>query len=312
MRVLITGGAGFIGGALARAYLARGDSVSIVDSLCGGRREHVPRDADLHHTDITNGAALERVFDSSGPFDLVSHHAALKNVRTALARPAEDAHVNIVGTLNVLQCAARSGAGRFVFASSAAVYGHAANIPTRESEPLGPCSPYGIAKAAAEAYCRHFSQGRGLRTVVLRYSSVYGPAATEESEAGVITIFARRLLAGQPPTIYGDGEQTRDFVHVDDVVRANLAAGDTPLPLWSVYNVGTGVETSVRSLCAQLSGAIGTDLAPLHAAAKHGEVLRNAQSIDLIQQDLGWSPRVLLIEGLSRLLGEYGMAPARS
>jgi UDP-glucose 4-epimerase len=221
MKVLITGGAGFIGSALARAYLDRGDQVTVVDSLVSGRPEQVPAGARLHRLDV-GSPELAAIFAREGPFDLVSHHAALKDVRRALIDPGPDAEANILGTLNVLRCAAEAGSGRLVFPSSAAVYGETALRPTPESAPVAPISPYGISKAAAEAYCAFFARNRSLPAVALRYSTVYGPAASEESEAGVITIFTRRMLNRITPAIYGDGEQTRDLIYVDDIVRAQI------------------------------------------------------------------------------------------
>lgn len=280
MRVLITGGAGFIGSALARAHLQRGDEVTVVDNLVAGRRELVPEGARFRRLDIAS-PELEDVFAAGGPFDVVSHHAALKDVRRALVDPKPDAEANIVGTLNVLRLAAAHGTGRFVFPSSAAIYGDPTTFPTPETAPIAPISPYGISKAAAELYCGFFARTIGLPAVALRYSTVYGPKASEESEAGSITIFARRLLRGERPTIYGDGQQTRDFVHVDDVVR-------------------------------RLAAAVGTDLTPEYAAAKAGEVRKNVQDAGLIREALGWTPRVSIDEGLAQVARAYRaeLAPA--
>ncbi|HEV2125744.1 MAG TPA: NAD-dependent epimerase/dehydratase family protein, partial [Chloroflexota bacterium] len=303
MRVLVTGGAGFIGSAIARAYLARGASVTIVDNLATGRREWVPEGAQFHRLDIGD-PALERVFGEEGSFDVVSHHAALKDVRKAMIDPRPDAEANILGTLNVLRCAADHDAGRFVFASSAAIYGDAA-LPTSEDAPMAPISPYGISKAACERYAAYFAHNRGLPAVALRYSCVYGPAAAEESEAGVITIFARRMLQGRRPVMYGNGEQTRDFVFVDDVVRANLVAADAAPRPWAAYNVSSGIETSLNSLYAALGREAGYAELPERADRRPGEILRNVQDASLIRRELGWTPEVELRTGLARVVEAY-------
>ncbi|MGH2353670.1 MAG: NAD-dependent epimerase/dehydratase family protein [Chloroflexota bacterium] len=309
MKVLITGGAGFIGAALARAHLERGDAVTIVDNLVTGRREQVPDGAQFHLLDV-GSPALEDCFEVAGPFDVVSHYAALKDVRRALVDPYPDAEANILGTLNVLRCAAGHGTGLFVFPSSAAVYGDAQRFPTPETAPAAPISPYGISKAAAEAYCAFFARNRSLPAVALRYSTVYGPTATEESEAGVITNFTRRLLAGRAPIIYGDGEQTRDLVSVDDVVRANLLAIERGPRPWAVYNVATGVETSVNDLCRTLAALTGFQGRSEYQDAKPGEVRRNVQDASLIRRDLGWAPSVSLKDGLARVVEAYRQQPA--
>lgn len=302
-RVLITGGAGFIGSALARAYLAQGSAVTVVDSLVTGKREWVPAGSHFYQMEVGD-AGLERVFSEEGPFDVVSHHAALKDVRKAMLDPRADADANILGTLNVLRCAADAGVGRFMYPSSAAIYGEAPR-PTPETAAINPISPYGISKAACELYCRYFALNRGLPVVALRYSTVYGPAAAEESEAGVITIFARRMLQGRRPVIYGDGEQTRDFVHVDDVVRANLlAASAAPRP-WAAYNVATGVETALNEVYAILARHTGFATPADYQGRKPGEILRNAQDPSLLRAELGWTPSHTLAHGLAQVVAAY-------
>lgn len=310
MRVLITGGAGFIGASLARAYLAGGADVTVVDSLTTGRAEWVPPAARFYLLDIGD-SLLARIFEAEGPFDVVSHHAALKDVRKALLDPRADAETNILGTLNVLRCAADHNTGRFVFPSSAALYGQAAELPTPETAPVMPSSPYGISKAAGEAYCAFFAQHRGLPAVAFRYATVYGPTAAEESEGGVVTIFARRLLNGSRAVVFGDGEQTRDFVHVDDVVRANLSVTAQALPPWRVYNVGTGNNESVNAVYRMLAEYVGCPDPPIYEAPKAGEVRHNALRSDLIRRELGWSPSVALREGLAGVVEAYrGASPA--
>lgn len=302
-RVLITGGAGFIGSALAQAYLERGAAVVAVDSLVTGRRRQVPPGATLRILDIRDDE-LERVFGEDGPFDLVLHYAALKDVRKALVDPRDDAEANILGTLNVLRCAAKAGARRFVYPSSAAIYGEAP-LPTPEAAAPAPISPYGISKWAAEAYCAYFAQARGLPCIALRYGSVYGPAASEETEAGVITIFAKRMLAGRRPAIYGDGDQTRDLVFVDDVVRATLLAADRAPTPWAVYNVGHGVEVSINDVYRQVAHYAEFLEPPDYQPAKPGEIRRNALDARRIKDELGWTPRVSLGEGLALVVNAY-------
>ena len=309
MRVLITGGAGFIGSALARAHLQRGDEVTVVDNLVTGRRELVPEGARFQRLDIAS-AELEGVFAAGGPFDVVSHHAALKDVRRALVDPKPDAEANIVGTLNVLRIAAAHDTGRFVFPSSAAIYGDPATFPTPETAPIDPISPYGISKAAAEFYCAFFARVHGLPAVALRYSTVYGPSASEESEAGSITIFARRLLGGRRPTIFGDGQQTRDFIYVDDVVRANLLAVERVPRPWAAYNVGTGQEWTIAEVVRRLAAAAGTDLTPEYAPARPGEVRKNVLDAGLFREATGWAPHVSLDEGLALVARANRGAPA--
>lgn len=304
MRVLITGGAGFIGSGIARAYIARGADVTVVDSLVTGRRAWVPDGARFHLLDIRD-PLLERVFQMDGPFDVVSHHAALKDVRKALIDPSGDADANIIGTLNVLRCAAEHDTGRLMFPSSAAVYGDAAVLPISETASISPISPYGISKAASELYCAYFAHNRGLSTVALRCGTVYGPAAAEESESGVITIFARRMLAGRQPTIYGSGEQTRDLVHVQDVVRANLLAAERAPRPWSVYNVSTGTQNTINDVYRRLAAETGFPTPPNYEAPKPGEILFNQQDVTRIFAEIGWRAETSLDEGLADVVRAY-------
>ncbi len=304
MRALVTGGAGFIGSALGHALLAQGAAVTVVDNLVTGRREWVPDGARFHCLSIGD-RQLDGVFEDDGPFDYVFHHAALKDVRKALIDPGPDAEANILGTLNVLRCAAEHETGRFVFPSSAAVYGDAAVRPTPETAPVAPISPYGISKLACEHYISFFAHNRGLSAVALRYATVYGPAAAEESEAGVITIFTRRMLAGRRPVVFGDGEQTRDFVHVDDVVSATLAAAERARAPWAVYNVCTGTETSLNRLYALLSKETGYQAPAEYLDRKPGEVLLNAQDPSLMAQELGWLATTPLRDGLRKVVAAY-------
>jgi UDP-glucose 4-epimerase len=304
MRILITGGAGFIGSALARAHVERGDAVTVADSLVTGQRDLVPEGARFVRLDVGT-PDLDALFRERGPFDVVSHHAALKDVRRALVDPQPDAEANIVGTLNVLRVAREHGTGRFVFPSSAAIYGDPALFPTPETAPIAPISPYGISKAAAELYCAFFARAHGLPTVALRYSTVYGPRASEESEAGSITTFTRRVVAGEAPTIFGDGEQSRDFIYVDDVVRANLAVLDRAPRPWAVYNVSTGVEVTINEVCRLLGSAADSARPPEYRPARAGEVRKNLQDSSLIRRETGWMAQVSLHEGLQRMVAAF-------
>jgi UDP-glucose 4-epimerase len=310
MRVLVTGGAGFIGSLIARAYLDRGADVTIVDNLVAGKREWVPDGATFHCLSIGD-PHLERIFQEHGPFDLVSHHAALKDVRKSLMDPSADAQANIIGTLNVLRCAAEHGAARLIFSSSAAIYGDARTRPTPENEPGDPISPMGIAKYSCEHYIRFFAVTRGLPVVVLRYSTVYGPNAAEETEGGVTTIFIRRMLEGRRPQVFGDGEQTRDFIHVHDIVAANLLVAERETRPWAVYNVSTGIETSLNELYGLLKVNTGYSDPPEYLDRKPGEVLRNAQDASLIQRELGWRAAIALKDGLRQVVAAYreGLVP---
>ena len=302
MRILITGGAGFIGSLIAQAYRDRGDHVVIVDSLVTGTATQVPVGTTFIEQDIRD-PDLVRTVTGHGPFDVVSHHAALKDVRKALLDPRADADVNILGMINVLRAAAEGGAGRLVVASSAAVYGDATVFPTPEGVECMPMSPYGISKMTGELYGRYFAQSRNLPVIALRYGTVYGTFTPEASEAGVITIFTRRLLSGDVPVIYGDGVQTRDFINVRDIVRANILVGDAPMESpWAVYNVSTGIETSVNDLAGTLISLTGARCTPRYEGAKAGEVRRNVQDASRLREAVGWAPEIPIAQGLAAVV----------
>ena len=301
-KVLVTGGAGFIGSHVSDAHLEQGDRVWIVDDLSSGRLENVPAGAEFHRLDIAD----ERVGDlmRSVGFDLVNHHAAQIDVRASVADPALDARVNVAGLLNVLEAARASGTGRIVFVSSGGVvYGEPHEIPTPEGAPKEPLSPYGVTKLAGEHYLNYYREVHGMDCVALRYSNVYGPRQDPRGEAGVVAIFSQRLLRGEPLAIYGDGEQTRDYIHVADVVRANLMAARMdlfPAPGHDAraYNVGTGIETSVNDLADILEEAVGIRTGRCFEPARAGELRRSALSIARIREQ-GWAPALGLREGLA-------------
>jgi len=303
-RVLVSGGAGFIGSHIVQAHLAAGDEVSVLDDLSTGKAENVPAGATLVREDIRSPEA--RTLLASGGFAILNHHAAQMDVRRSVEDPVFDAQINVLGLLNLLEGARAGGVRRVVFASSGGtVYGDGAPTPTPESAAKLPASPYGTAKLTSEYYLATFAQLFGLEAVALRYSNVYGPRQNPHGEAGVVAIFGKRLLAGEPITIYGDGEQTRDLVYVEDVAAASLLAAERPLrPLESLdaraYNIGTGVETSVNRLAELIAQAAGRGSTVQRAPSRAGEILRSALEVSKAERELGWRPRVALPEGLAR------------
>jgi len=299
-RVLVTGGAGFIGSHVADAYLAAGHDVWIVDDLSSGRRSNVPDGAELVEMDIRD-PELRNLFREVR-FDIVNHHAAQIDVRVSVADPAKDAGINLLGLLNITEGAVEVGTRRVVFVSSGGVvYGEPEEIPTPESAPKLPLSPYGVTKLGGELYLNYYRVVRGLEYVALRYSNVYGPRQDPHGEAGVVAIFCNRLLSDDPLTIFGDGEQTRDYVYVKDVVAANMLASEIELEgegLDSVgFNVGTGVGTSVLRLAEVLEGISGTDLPRKHEPARPGELRHSTLNAGKLQAG-GWGPAYSLEEGL--------------
>jgi UDP-glucose 4-epimerase len=301
-KVLVTGGAGFIGSHVAEAYVRAGDEVWIVDDLSSGKLANVPNGARLVQLDIS-ADGLAGVFRGAGGFDVVSHHAAQIDVRSSVADPRHDARSNIDGFLNVAECAVRYGCGRLIFVSSGGVvYGEPELMPTPESAPKRPLSPYGVSKLAAELYLHYYANVRGLDYAAVRYSNVYGPRQDPHGEAGVVAIFSTRIGAGTPLTVFGDGEQTRDYVYVGDVVAANLLVAEAALPAATeldarAFNVGTGRETSVNELARTLMRAAGREVPLEPAPARPGELLRSCLDAGRLRQ-LGWTPGVTLQQGL--------------
>ena len=307
MRCLVTGGAGFIGSNLVDALVERGDSVILLDDLSTGRRQNLEhalgRGALLEVADIGHPEAVEAVIGNARP-EVVFHLAAQIDVRYSVRRPTEDARTNVLGTITVLQAAQAAGAQRFVYSSSGgAAYGEADVLPTPEEYPAHPLSPYGQSKYAAEGYCEVETRAGGLSTVSLRYSNVYGPRQDPGLEGGVVAIFTRCLVEGRRPTVFGDGRQTRDWIEVSDVVRANLLAAESDLV--GPVNIGSGQETSVLDLIRALNEVSdrGTLPDPEFAPERPGEVRRSCLSPERARRELGWEPRVELREGLRRLLG---------
>ena len=303
MRILLTGGAGFIGSHVAEQLLARGHEVIVVDDLSSGKRENVPEGARFFEEDIRSGC--EEVFQELRP-EVLCHQAAQMDVRRSVREPDFDAGVNVLGTIRLLQNCVQYGVGRVIFASTGgAVYGEQQEFPAPEDHPQYPISPYGVSKLAGERYLHYYHVQYGISYAALRYSNVYGPRQDPHGEAGVVAIFCGNLAAQKVSTINGTGEQTRDYVYVGDVARANVLALENEVPS-GAYNVGTGVETSVNRLYELLLGISGKDLPPEHGPAKLGEQLRSSVDPARAGRVLGWRPEVELAVGLEETLRFFG------
>jgi len=296
MQVIVTGGAGFIGAHTCRALLARGHGVTAVDDLSHGKREAVPDKFDLVVLDVRD-PKLMGVMEKRRP-DAVVHLAAQMDVRKSVADPLFDASVNVLGTLGALESARRAGARRFVFASSGgAVYGEQDVFPATEAHPRRPASPYGTSKLCGEEYVEHYRRAHGISTLCLRYANVYGPGQDPLGEAGVVAIFLHHLLEGRAPRINGDGLQTRDFVYVEDVARANAMAVESVAS--GALNIGTACESNIVQLAEKLVKATGGP-APTHGPQAPGEQRRSVIDPAAARKALAWEPRVGFEEGLER------------
>ena len=303
MRAVVTGGAGFVGSHVAEALLARGDEVHVFDNLATGSRDKVPDGAELHVGDIRSEAGS--VFEAARP-DVCFHLAAQADVNTSVERPDFDADVNVLGTLRVLE-AARAVGAKVVFTSTGgAIYGECDGPASEEDERL-PISPYGISKLAGEEYLAGWNRLHGTSHVALRLANVYGARQEPSLEGGVIAIFLDRMAADQPVTIFGDGNQTRDFVYVRDVVAAALAAVEHA---GGVLNVGTGVETSVNELCAACARVTGYAREPEYAPARAGDILRSAIDPARAREELGWAPQRTLDDGLRETWASASSSPS--
>jgi UDP-glucose 4-epimerase len=286
LRAIVTGGAGFIGSHVVEALLARGDEVVVLDDLSRGKRENVPDGARLEVVDVREPLEFTDA-------DVCFHLAAQVDVRVGVERPEFDADVNVIGTVRVLEAARRANA-QVVFASSGgAIYGES-DGPMGEDAPRRPLSPYGVSKLAGEEYLAAYNRLYRSRHTSLRYGNVYGPRQDPHGEAGVVAIFLGRLAAGERPRIFGDGSQTRDYVYAGDVARASLTAAGKG----GVFNVGTGIETSVLELYSLCRRVAGSELEAEHAEARLGELRRSILDVKLVEQELGWRPEVGLEEGL--------------
>jgi len=295
--ILVTGGAGFIASHLSDAFVDAGHRVLIVDDLSGGKRENVPAAAELFTHDIRDSATADLIREAS--VDVIVHHAAQMDVRRSTEDPRFDADVNIGGTLNLLTAATEASVDQVIFASTGgAIYGEQDYYPAREDHPQRPVSPYGVSKLAAERYLFYFHVAHGLNATCLRYANVYGERQNPHGEAGVVAIFLKKLLAGENCRINGDGLQTRDYIHVSDVVAANVAA--LGKPGFNTYNVGTGIETNVVELYHGLTAALGLDSAPEHGPAAAGEQRRSCIDATAGREALGLDAPLDLAAGFAR------------
>ncbi len=295
MRVLVTGGAGFIGSHLTDALVGRGDEVSVVDDLSAGRVARLDERAALHTLSIIDAEQLTALVEKVRP-ELICHLAAQIDVRVSVAYPSRDAQVNVVGTVNVLEAARTAGARVLFCSTGGALYGRDAPIPSLEDVLPLPESPYGIAKYCAEQYVGLYNRLHSTSHAVLRFANVYGPRQDPTGEAGVVPIFCAQVLAGRQPTIYGDGTQTRDYVYVGDAVAAFLAAADAGRP--GTWNIGTGAETSVLDLAAIIGAAAGRPVEPAFAPQRPGELQRSALAVERARRDLGWRSVMSLAGGV--------------
>ncbi len=297
MRILITGGAGFIGSHVAEVYLRAGHHVAVIDALAGGGGNRTPRGAVFYQEDIRR-PALAEVFQQEHP-DVVAHFAAKVNLRQSIEDPVADAETNVLGTLRVLDVAVQFGTKQVIFASTGgAVYGEPQMLPAGEDHPILPTSPYGFHKSLGEQYLAYYRRVHGLQTAILRYSNVYGPRQDPSTESGVISIFSDALLRGRAPVIFGDGTQTRDFVYVGDVADANVRVLGRSIP--EPINIATGIETTVNDLFVHLRALTGASVEATYGPAVPGEVHRICLGIKRAETLLGWRPRVPLEEGLRR------------
>lgn len=301
MKALVTGGAGFIGSNLALALLARGHDVRLLDNFSTGHRANLePLDAEVVEGDLRS---YERVAAAVGGVEVVFHQGALPSVPRSIQDPLTSTAVNVEGTLNVLLAARDAGVRRVVFASSSSVYGDAPGMPRRESQPLAPLAPYAVSKLAAEQYCMVANRVYGVETVALRYFNVFGERQDPLSGyAAVIPKFIRMMLDGQPPTIFGDGQASRDFTHVENVVEANLAAAAEPAAAGRVMNIAVGSSHTLNELVSALQGLLDSELEPEYGLPRPGDVSESLADVSLARELLGYEPRVEFEEGLQRTI----------
>jgi UDP-glucose 4-epimerase len=301
LKILITGGAGFIASHIADALINEGHNVFILDNLSTGFEKNINPKAVFIKADIRD-ENISKLFEKE-KFDLVNHHAAQMDVRRSVADPAFDANINIIGTINLLQNCVKNGVKKFMFASTGgAIYGEQSYFPADENHPTSPLSPYGISKLAVEKYLNFYNVQYNLKYSILRYANIYGPRQNPFGEAGVIAIFTSKMLNGEQPKINGSGLQTRDYVFVGDVVKANLIALNDENN--DIYNVGTAIETNVNELFSALNKIIGKNFEEKHGPAAPGEQMRSVITSEKLFKRFGWKPSTALSDGLSKTV-EY-------
>ncbi len=307
-RALVTGGAGFIGSHIVEALLKEGLEVIVLDDLSSGHIENISSYMNCRGFSFLKGSILDSslVRQAMKDVDVVYHQAAIRSVPKSVEMPFLVNEVNVTGTLTLLNEALASGVERFIYASSSSVYGESPTLPKREDLPTVPASPYGTSKLAAEQYCRVFNKVYGLRTVSLRYFNVYGPRQPYGPYSGVVILFIGRALRGEPPVILGDGNQTRDFTHISDVVLANLLASKLDSAVGQVLNVGTGRQTSINNLARMVLELTGrTDLTPIYGSPRPGDIKHALADVSQAKELLGYEPKVSLYQGLTELVRWY-------
>ncbi|HEX21429.1 MAG TPA: NAD-dependent epimerase/dehydratase family protein [Actinobacteria bacterium] len=295
-KVLVTGGAGFIGSHLVDLYLESDYEVVVIDNLATGKNENLNSDAKFYEMDITS-PELEDFFKKE-KFDFVNHLAAQASARDAIIEPIFDAKTNIIGTINVLKNAARTQVKKVIFSSSVAIYGEQEYHPAAEDHPIHPVNPYGVSKAAAESYVSYYHQHNNLNYTIFRYANVYGPRQDPFGEGGVVAIFVQKILAGEQPLINGDGRQTRDFIYVGDIARANLIATESNVT--GTFNLSNIEETSILDLFNLIKNISQSSFDPLFGEIKAGDQRRSLIDSKLARERLNWRPQTDLVEGLKK------------
>ncbi len=297
MKILVTGGAGFIGSHIVDGLISKGYEVVVVDNLSSGKIENVNQKARFYQVDISNREEIEGVFLREKP-SIVNHHAAQKNVRLSVENPIFYLRDNGIGTLNILENCRKYNTEKIVFASTGGAIYDSSDLPVRETSKLNPLSPYGITKLLGELYLKFYNETYGLRYVSLRYGNVYGPRQDAEGEAGVVSIFANSMIQNKAPVIFGDGEQTRDFVYVNDVVNANILAIESSKADNNPFNIATCKETSINEIFLMLKKIMGYEGDAVHTKSKEGEIRRIFLSYDKAKSALDWQPQTALEAGL--------------
>jgi len=303
MRILVTGGAGFIGSNVVDALVKDGHEVTVLDNLSTGKEENINPEVKFYNIDLLDLESLEFVFRELKP-DVVNHHAAQIDVRKSVEDPAFDAETNIIGSINLFERSINYGVRRIIFSSTGgALYGEPEELPASEDTPIEPLSPYGVAKYCAENYLNYFKRLYSIERVILRYANVYGPRQDPLGEAGVVAIFAGKILKGEKPVVYGDGNQTRDYVFVEDVVKANVLALEGKE---GIYNIGTGRETSVNELIEIFSKVLGHEIKSEYVPPRIGEVHRISLDGEKAKKELSFVQKYSLEEGISIVVKENG------